>query len=289
MSPTTSLSGSLRIEDLLLPAVRAAILAGAEILKVYASDFSIEFKDDRSPLTLADKNAHWAIATSLAFSGIPMLSEEGADIPFSERKELEHLWIVDPLDGTKEFVKKNGEFTVNIALIRNHVPVLGVIYQPTESLLYFGCEGLGSFKSADIKPDFVVPKTISELPGFCQSLPLPSTRSSVIVSCSRSHLNDETSAFVSGLERNLGAISFLQSGSSLKFCKVAEGSADVYPRFGPTMEWDTAAGQAIAENAGSEVLDWSTGKRMLYNREQLLNSSFIAKGPRLKDLKPLTL
>ncbi len=250
-------------------------------MEVYSSDFDVELKDDLSPLTLADKQAHNSIVEELAHFGIQILSEEGSSIAYTERSGLQQLWIVDPLDGTKEFVKKNGEFTVNIALIESQIPVLGVIYQPTENLLFFGCEGKGSYRLRNCGSGFSLPDTLSEFLALCTRLPDTPPHSDLRVACSRSHLNTETSRYVSKLKKGQKEVSFVQAGSSLKFCLVAEGSADVYPRFGPTMEWDTAAGQAIAVNAGGQVINPDTGQSLVYNRKDLLNGSFLVKGPGL--------
>ncbi len=274
-----------RIQALLLPAINAALRAGDEIAKVYQTDFSVEYKADHSPLTQADKMAHQVIVAELAPFLIPVLSEEGGIIPFSERAGLDLLWIVDPLDGTKEFIKKNGEFTVNIALIKDHSPVLGIIFQPVAGLLYFGCTGMGSYRIKDIISGFHVPQTVKALTSISQALPLPGTKDALVVCSSRSHLNTETIAYLNELKMSEGReITFLQIGSSLKFCRVAEGMADVYPRFSPSMEWDTAAGQAIAEQAGAQVLDCTTGMPLIYNREVLLNPSFLVQGPSAKQL-----
>jgi 3'(2'), 5'-bisphosphate nucleotidase len=279
MKPVGQETENLPQKSLLLQAIRAALLAGEEILKIYQTDFRVEFKDDSSPLTQADKNAHHAIAGELTSLRIPILSEEGVDIPYSERSAYKALWIVDPLDGTKEFVKRNGEFTVNIALVQEQLSVLGVIYQPTAHLLYFGCTTLGSYKLSNCLPDFQVPEILDDLLSMCLKLPILANTDEVKVACSRSHLNTETSQYVSNLKKQGKKISFIQAGSSLKFCFVAEGMADEYPRFGPTMEWDTAAGQAIVENAGGAVIDYKTGKRLLYNRPILKNDSFLVKRP----------
>jgi 3'(2'), 5'-bisphosphate nucleotidase len=270
-------------ESLLLPTILAALKAGSEILKIYDTDFGVEYKDDSSPLTQADKNAHQAIATLLAPFGIPLLSEEGSDIAYSERKGFPLLWIVDPLDGTKEFVKKNGEFTVNIALIRVHYPVMGIIFQPTENLLYFGCEGIGSYKLEGAREKISPGDTLIGILGKAKQLPFTLTHTGFKVACSRSHLNTATSAYVAKLKKIQPDVTFLQAGSSLKFCLVAEGTADIYPRFGPTMEWDTAAGQAIVEYAAGSVTDCSTQNRLSYNREELRNASFLVKGKGMRD------
>jgi 3'(2'), 5'-bisphosphate nucleotidase len=264
------------LNSLLETAIQAAMLASAEILKIYEGAFSVAYKEDESPLTQADQNAHHCISRILAFTGIPLLSEEGIPIPYGERKDLHRLWIVDPLDGTKEFVQKNGEFTVNIALIENQKTVLGVIFQPTKQLLYFGTNK-GSFKIENCHPNEVNPEAFTNLLSRAQKLPLKQTRGGFAVTVSRSHLGKETSLFIETLQARHKELTLVSAGSSLKFCLLAEGSADLYPRFGPTQEWDTAAGQAILENAGGDVIDSKTEKPMLYNREFILNNSFLAR------------
>lgn len=257
---------------MLLTAIKAALAAGDEIMKVYASDFSVEHKEDASPLTLADKNAHDVIVRLLASLNIPVMSEEGKELPYEERKKWKKLWIVDPLDGTKEFVKRNGEFTVNIALVEDRSPVLGVIFQPVTKVLYAGAKGIGSYKIPG--PDF----DTSSLDAVLKSgkrIPQKKEGRKFTVVASRSHMSQETMALVNDLKKEHTEIDLVSAGSSLKFCLVAEGSADIYPRFAPTMEWDTAAGQAIAEQSGKTVIDHKTGKPMLYNRENLLNNWFM--------------
>ncbi|MEW6469143.1 MAG: 3'(2'),5'-bisphosphate nucleotidase CysQ [Bacteroidota bacterium] len=251
------------LEDLLQTAIRAAVKAGEEILNVYGTDFEVEKKADKSPLTLADKNSHDVIMHELTSTGIPVLSEEGKDIPYSERRNWKRLWIVDPLDGTKEFVKRNGEFTVNIALVEERQPVLGVIFVPVTGALYYGARGKGAFRRLKDRKD--------------ERLPLKRVNTGYTVVVSRSHMSPETKAYVDELGRRHKEIDFVASGSSLKICLVAEGSADCYPRFGPTMEWDTAAGQAIAEQAGKSLIDCATDKPMEYNRSILRNGWFIVK------------
>jgi 3'(2'), 5'-bisphosphate nucleotidase len=240
----------------------AAIEGGEEILKVYKNTIEVEMKEDKSPLTLADKNAHLAIVKHLETTNIPILSEEGRAIPYEERKNWSRLWIVDPLDGTKEFIKRNGEFTVNIALIENGVPILGVIYVPVSGVLYFGDRDSGAFKSVS---------------GVDISIPAASSDRKYTAVGSRSHASAETEAYFNALKEKHGDIDVVSMGSSLKICLVAEGVADVYPRFAPTMEWDTAAGHAIAKAAGKMVLDYTTQQEMVYNREELLNNWFIVE------------
>ncbi len=259
---------------LLFQAIIAAIEAGREIMEVYDTDFAVESKDDNTPLTLADKRAHHKIVALLASTNLPVLSEEGRDIPYQERSAWKRFWMVDPLDGTKEFVKRNGEFTVNIALIENGVSIAGVIYVPVTKDLYFGwVDEIGAFKLPQFLPkgstgmDDLL-KTAVKLP---TELP---TRPYTVVG-SRSHMSPETTAYLQTLEQEHGEIDIVSMGSSLKICLVAEGVADIYPRFAPTMEWDTAAGHAIASAAGKEIVDKSTGLPMRYNKENLLNNWFV--------------
>ena len=249
------------LEKLLMMAQEAALKGGEEILKVYHSDrFEVEFKGDQSPLTLADRNAHVAICDLLSESGMPILSEEGKEIPYKERKNWHRLWIVDPLDGTKEFIKRNGEFTVNIALIENGKPILGVIYVPVKDQLYTGAIGIGAQKKEN---------------GKVIQMPIEQEKRKYRAVGSRSHMSVETEKFFDDLKTRHGEVEIVSMGSSLKICLVAEGTADVYPRFAPTMEWDTAAGHAIAGAAGKSLIDVKTNREMVYNREDLLNNWFV--------------
>jgi 3'(2'), 5'-bisphosphate nucleotidase len=253
--------------------IEASLKAGEEILRVYAKDFQVETKSDESPLTEADKNAHLAIMSFLEQTGLPILSEEGKHMDYSERKDWNQFWLVDPLDGTKEFVKKNGEFTVNIALIENGLPVYGIIYAPVLKKLFVGNVGNEAWIAENIETsstvDFVLEQKIS--------IPKSKCAEPYIVVASRSHFSPETQEFVDEMKKEKGEIDFASMGSSLKICLVAEGVADIYPRFGPTMEWDTGAGHAIAKAAGKMVTDHSTGKEMRYNKENLLNNWFIVE------------
>jgi 3'(2'), 5'-bisphosphate nucleotidase len=256
-------------------AIEAAIAAGKEILEIYHSeDFSIEEKADKSPLTLADKNAHNTIMEYLSKLEIPVLSEEGRAIPYSERKDWDLLWVVDPLDGTKEFIKRNGEFTVNIALIKNNTPIMGVIYVPVKNTLYFGLENLGSYKIENCnESDYNIDRLIKK----AQKLPIERDSQKYVVVGSRSHMSPETESYVTELQEKHGEIEIVSMGSSLKICLVAEGVANEYPRFAPTMEWDTAAGQGIVQAAGKTIIDFKTKQPMVYNRENLLNNWFLVK------------
>ncbi|NEN22032.1 3'(2'),5'-bisphosphate nucleotidase CysQ [Cryomorpha ignava] len=262
------------INEVMETAIATAYRAGLEILKVYDTPFDVEQKEDTSPLTLADRNAHEEIAAGLSQTQIPILSEEGRKIPFAERKEWTRFWMVDPLDGTKEFVKRNGEFTVNIALIENGISVAGVIYVPVTGVMYFGIPEKGAFKISKFNNQGAgLEKWIAS------AKKLPSSNQSRVYTVvgSRSHKSLETADFMDELSAEHGEINIVSMGSSLKICLVAEGVADIYPRFAPTMEWDTAAGHAIAKGAGKEIYDHSTGKPMVYNKENLLNNWFIVK------------
>ena len=240
-------------------------------MEIYATDFDVEVKGDESPLTQADKNANDVINRYLETTGIPIISEENREIPFSERGDWEECWIVDPLDGTKEFVKRNGEFTVNIALVRNGDPVIGVIYVPVSKVLYFTNEsGTASYKTEISDVSLVNDALITSSTPL---RPLNSWDSPVKVVGSRSHLNDDTKNFIAGLEEE-HQVEIVSKGSSLKFCLVAEGAAHVYPRYAPTMEWDTAAGQAICEAVGVAVVKVPEMTPLRYNKENLLNPYF---------------
>jgi len=237
-----------------------ATMAADRIMSIYSSDFAIEKKDDSSPLTAADMAAHETICKSLAehTPGIPVLSEESGDISFSERKNWNQYWLVDPLDGTREFIKRNGEFTVNIALIAQNYPALGVVHVPVTGVTYFSSKGHGAFK---------------QLPG---ESPAPikvktTTHEGITIAGSRSHGNELQKAFIKNMESN----KVIAIGSSLKFCLVAEGLVDIYPRFGPTSEWDTAAAQCIVEEAGGLVIDTSFNRLKYNTKESLINPNFL--------------
>ena len=251
---------------------RAALVAGKAILEIYNSDFAVEHKDDKSPLTEADKQSHLAIVAMLKETGIPILSEEGRDIPFEERKDWDYLWMIDPLDGTKEFVKRNGEFTVNIALIHNQKAIMGIIYVPVKDDLYLGVQKVGSFKveAFSALEEISTEKLLNDE----TKLPKAVDRKYTIVG-SRSHMSPETEQFIGAKRVEQGEVEMISVVSSLKLCMVAEGLADDYPRFAPTMEWDTAAGQAIVEAMGGKVIDWETKIAMKYNRKDLLNKWFL--------------
>ncbi len=237
--------------------------AAEAILEVYESaDFGVETKKDSSPLTLADQKAHQLIAQGLKDTPFPLLSEEGKYIEYSERKNWEYFWMVDPLDGTKEFIKKNGEFTVNIALIYQNRPVLGVVHAPVPNITFYAAQGKGAFKIAQGNTTPLGNQSIQMLPILFKII------------ASRSHMNPETSAFIAKYPQH----ELLSMGSSLKFTLIAEGKAHIYPRVAPTMEWDTAAAQIIVEEAGGVVWQFGTQQPLLYNKEDLLNPYFVVYG-----------
>jgi len=273
------------VRPLLHAAIAAAFEAGQVILDVYQSDFDVVHKADQSPLTLADRRGHELIVKTLASCGLPLLSEEGREIPFAERRQWPRFWLIDPLDGTKEFIKRNGEFTVNIALIEAHRPDLGVIYVPVHDNLYYGAAGYGAFKVADARKTLPSLLTIASSDEFLFALSraaisLPAEndapRTFTIVG-SRSHSTPEVETVVEAQRKIHGEVAFISAGSSLKICMVAEGRADLYPRTGPTMEWDTAAGHAIATASGAEVVRFDSEDPLTYNKEDLHNPWFFVR------------
>lgn len=257
-------------------AIRAAFLAGVEIMKVYSTAFEVETKSDNSPLTIADQNAHVVIKEALQITELPLLSEEGRDFPYNERKDWDRFWLVDPLDGTKEFVKRNGEFTVNIARIIMNQAEAGVIYVPVKGVMYFGIVGFGAYKMEQFT-DENLNQGLEEWVASAKKLPVLDSGRGFTVVGSRSHKSDETTVFMENLRGEHGDFEVVSMGSSLKICLVAEGVADIYPRFAPTMEWDTAAGHGIARAAGKEIIDYSTQAPMVYNKENLLNNWFVVE------------
>ncbi|RRQ21457.1 3'(2'),5'-bisphosphate nucleotidase CysQ [Thiohalobacter thiocyanaticus] len=254
------MSDSVEPRALLAQTRDLACEAGARILEIYDTDFDVESKEDNSPLTAADMASHTAIVNGLRAltPEIPVLSEESADVPYDERRQWDWYWLIDPLDGTKEFIKRNGEFTVNIALIHAGRPVLGVVYVPVKQWLYAACEGEGATKQVGDGP--AEPIHVRRLPD-----------GPVAVVGSRSHRGDSLEAFL----QKLGEHEIVSMGSSLKLCLVAEGEADIYPRLGPTSEWDTAAAQCVVEQAGGKVTDLEM-KELRYNqKESVLNPFFL--------------
>lgn len=257
---------------LLEPAVEIAREAARCILEVYSSDFAVTDKEDRSPLTAADMAAHRAICAGLAdlTPEVPVLSEESAGVPFATRSQWREYWLVDPLDGTREFIKKNGEFTVNIALVRGHRPVLGVVVVPVQNTAFFACRGHGAFRQDG-----------GNLPQAIQTRRTDLKRLTAVGSRSHGSLMQER--FFGNLGRD---VEILNIGSALKLCLVAEGRADVYVRFGPTSEWDTAAAQCLVEEAGGCITDLEFRPLACNMKESLLNPPFLVAGDRDFDWKP---
>ena len=245
--------------------VKIAKDAGNAIMEIYNQDFAVEYKTDNSPLTIADQKANEIIVTSLnqlqvnslLKKRIPILSEEGRSIPYEERKNWDYFWMIDPLDGTKEFVKKNGEFTINIALIHKKNPVLGVVYSPVLNVCYWAKSNEGAFKDG-------------------KKLPLKTMvqRDVYKIVASRSHMSSETKDFIEAIDTDKEK-EIISIGSSLKICLVSEGEADIYPRLGPTMEWDTAAAHAIVNESDGLFNRYIDNGAHLYNKKNLLNDWFV--------------
>jgi 3'(2'), 5'-bisphosphate nucleotidase len=243
-------------------------------MQVYSKPFDVEYKEDHSPLTIADKISNDIISSGLKSTEFPfVVSEEMIEIPYEERKDWKNFWLVDPLDGTKEFVKRNGEFTVNIALMHNGLPVFGLIYLPVPQTLYFAIKGRGAYRVLDAG-NFTY-QWMDQLMKVAEKLPLFQPKKQYTIVASRSHLSPETEAFINKEKEKHGNVNTVSAGSSIKFCLVAEGKADTYPRFAPTMEWDSAAGQIIVEEIGKKVLNMETNKTLSYNKKSLLNPSFL--------------
>lgn len=253
----------MRIDiDFLLTTARQA---GTAIMDIYGNEFVVEIKDDKSPLTLADRASNQIIVAALQqqYPNIPIISEENKLTDYEVRQHWTYCWLVDPLDGTKEFIKRNGEFTVNIALLHEGRPVVGVIFVPARNEMYYAQEGQGSYK----------------IDGFGNTQRIHAQaidpNKTVLVVASRSHLSEETQNYVDSLRATYSSVDFVSSGSSIKFCLVAEGRAHLYPRFAPTMEWDTGAGQIIATESGASVMVYPDNVPLTYNRPNLLNPFFL--------------
>ena len=279
----------------LLASIHSALKAGNAILQVYhSSDFEVEKKADSSPLTLADRRSHEIIVDGLAGFDIPILSEEGQTIAYEDRKVWQTFFLIDPLDGTKEFIKRNGEFTVNIAIISKNRPVAGVVFVPDQNILYFGADDVGSFRAdADQIVDRInlnsdssrrfstmsdreTAEVLSELIRHSTRLPIQQQADRPFtIAGSRSHATPDLDVFVAQKRKEYGQVEFISAGSSLKLCLVAVGRADIYPRTGPTMEWDTAAGQAVVEFSGGRVYRYDTTEPLNYNKQNLRNPWFV--------------
>lgn len=266
-------------KELLKLAINAAFKAGEEILNIYSTDFYVETKSDNTPVTLADRTSGQCISKILAASNIPIISEEEEILDYSIRKTWPQVWIVDPLDGTKEYVKRNGEFAVNIALVENNKPVIGIIYAPVLKDIYFAYQGGGSYKITqhDMIMELTKKNLSDHLFEFAKKLPSQKLPKTYTVVGSRSHLSRDINEHVDKLRNLYGDVDMISVGSSIKQCWVAEGKAHEYLRYGTTMEWDTAAGQCILEEAGCQLIDLETNKPMVYNREDMHNNYFIAR------------
>lgn len=263
-----------QIPSIYLRAIEAAIEASEAILKIYKAGFQQVIKQDGSPVTEADHAASACIEKILQPLGIPITGEETVKAPFEERQLWQQCWCIDPLDGTKEFIKRNGEFAVNIALIKNGDPVFGLIASPVQREILFGSKETGVF---------LFPFKTSESPEEWKKLSAPTkTNFPIVLACSRSHHSGPVLQFINDLKNAGHEIDFIKKGSALKFFNLAKGSADVYPRFAPTMEWDIAAGQAILEALGGEVVHAETGKPLRYNKANLVNPYFIARTKAMK-------
>ena len=269
-------SKQTQLMDILNIAVEAAISGGRKIMDIYNKpSFGLKIKDNNSPLTEADTAANKIIHDYLVKTDIPIISEEDKNLEYFERKQWKQCWIVDPLDGTKEFIKKNGEFTVNIALCDQGIPILGVIYVPVSKELYYA--DVKKRKAFKLVLNEEHPLNLNLFDVNTEIKPAIPTKNKIKVVGSRSHMNKETEDFIEELKMENDEVEIVSKGSSLKLCMVAEGKADVYPRFAPTMEWDTAAGHAICKAVGLKVLSNSTKKELRYNKENLLNHHFIVQ------------
>lgn len=254
-------------------ALTGILEASAEIMQIYGqSEFDITYKQDESPVTKADLKSSAIICNHLVKTGIPIICEEIEQEDYSKRKHWEYFWLVDPLDGTKEFISRNGEFTVNIALIHKQTPVLGLITIPAKGLLYWGDILTGAYRCNLAEVDRTDYRTLSQK---ATKLNLTKQSDNLKIAVSRSHLDDKTLDYIEEMRKEYKEVECISAGSSLKFCYIAEGAADVYLRFSPTMEWDTAAGQAIAEAAGAKMVTLPEKSTFYYNKEDFKNSGFI--------------
>jgi 3'(2'), 5'-bisphosphate nucleotidase len=272
-------------------AILAAVEAGEAVREIYDSgEFGIEIKADESPLTIADRRSNQIITEALRETGLPILSEEGRSVPYDERRLWPKFWLVDPLDGTKEFIEHNGDFTINIALVEDGRPVFGVVFAPVAGELYVGIQGRGAYLCREEK---YFRQPLDYLVQFADTLPLeteqddpgtkigmkrkPDGEGIIRVVASRLHFNEDTRSYIESMEQEGGTITLVNRGSSLKLCMVASGEAEIYPRLGPTMEWDTAAAHAVAVAAGCRVSRIDNDEELLYNKENLLNPYFVVR------------
>jgi 3'(2'), 5'-bisphosphate nucleotidase len=285
------MTANIDLNRLLETALTASLEAGRKLLEIYRSDYSVSEKSDRSPITDGDLAADQAIVDILTRQApdLPILSEEQAEVPYETRRDWQAAWVIDPLDGTKEFLKENGEFTTNIAVVIEGRPVLGVVYAPAVGTIYWGTESGGAFRSS-VQGEASDVDSAERLTARAQQLPIMAASASprggrapgatqrrFTIAASRSHLNEETRRYISWLTASRGEPEWITAGSAVKLCLVAEGSADVYPRLGTTMEWDTAAGDAVVRAAGAEVVAYATGAPLEYNKRDLRNPWFVVR------------
>ena len=251
----------MHYSSILPDVIKIADEASEKVLHIYQSDFKVNYKEDHSPITAADIASHDIIVKGLRqiSRDIPILSEEGAEIPWEERKKWRRFWLIDPIDGTKDFTQRTGEFTVNIAMIEDGEPVMGVVTAPALKEAFWGIKGEGAH--------------MRDRTGRVHGIRVAEPKDTLRVVASKNHLNEETRAFI----ETLGSHETVQAGSSLKFCRIAEGHADIYPRMGPTSEWDTAAAHAVLVAAGGKV-QTPEGQPLVYGKENILNPNFIAAG-----------
>ena len=262
------------LSNLLCSSIEAALLAGQKVSEIYNNDFEVYYKNDQSPVTEADIESNKIIQDVLKEYKLPFLSEESDLIPFDVRKAWKYYWLIDPIDGTKEFINRNDEFTINIALIKKNQPIIGVVYSPMTSELYFG-SSIGFSKKIKINVSEINNLNIEELISDGIKLPLEKKRDNYIVLTSRSHLNPKTLNYIDLLKINNPNFEIVKMGSSLKICKIAGGEADIYPRFGPTKEWDTAAAHAVLKYSGGNILK-EDGNELIYNKPNVINPNFTA-------------
>lgn len=266
------------LKELLASAATAAVRAGARIMPLFTSDdYEITMKSDNSPVSLADRVAHKEIEDSLAKTRIPILSEEGRDIDYDERKAWDIFWLIDPLDGTRQFIQNRTEFTVNIALIINDYPELGVIYAPAYKELYIGHYQLGAYKIDGVDADLNANYSYNSLIKDTKKMPTNSKRDVYTILASPNHTTHATVTFIDEMREKYNNVNVMSIGSSLKMCYLADGRADVYLRHADTYEWDTAAAQAILEGAGCTIKSLDTHQRLTYNKESLINPWFICQ------------
>jgi 3'(2'), 5'-bisphosphate nucleotidase len=253
--------------------LNAAIEAGEATLKYFKKDIEVKHKSDSSPLTMADMDSNSIIENYLLPIGIPIISEETASTDYCIRKQWKKFWLIDPLDGTKEFIAGNPDFTINIALIENNYPAFGVVYLPVTDILYYGSKDIGAFKRTDASRKIL---RNPNPPGKDIRLPYLKNTCKTVVVASRTHNNKETIELIQKAKSIFTTIEIESYGSSLKLCMIAEGKADFYPRLGPTMEWDIAAAHAIVNASGNKLLQYPSLEKLNYNKENLLNPWFIA-------------